>query len=300
MAGPLDDIDAAVTLIVSRKARGDDASAFVEYLRGLLEQAAAAPGFEEKLLSHGGLEVNGGLAVLYECDGNRVAAIRHREAEIRGIERLHQAAETDSFMREFWGNRDPSGLGRCQRVLREFVRTETPTWSILNAYPLPPLPGPISETADHFEVIQYGLHLHDDRRYAGALLRFEQAASQCPSCPSAQYNKANTLHSLDLHDQAFKTFQGFVSTPEDVLLAGCPDMAETPRSLCLDALNMMFVTTLYATRSWENSIPHLRKHLQQRARGLRSIWSKDEIISEADEMREEFCPDAQPVRDWVL
>ncbi len=153
---------------------------------------------------------------------------------------------------------------------------------------------------DHFALVKRGLALHEARKYSRALPYFEKALAACPRCPNAIYNKANTLIMLGDYEQARALLLELVGATEDELRAGCPDMAETPRSLCLDAFNILFTSTLYATGSWKKATPFLREHLRRRARGLQSRWSRHQIIQDADELREEYAPRAKPVRNWVV
>lgn len=152
----------------------------------------------------------------------------------------------------------------------------------------------------HFELIRRGLALHENRDYAKALSFFEKGLTLSPFCPVAIFNQANTLYMLTRNEQARSILLNLVNTPEAALRAGCPDMAETPRSLCLGAFNLLFLSTLYSTKSWHEASPYLREHLRRRARGLQSLWAKPEIIHDADKLRQEFAPKAKPVKDWVL
>lgn len=152
----------------------------------------------------------------------------------------------------------------------------------------------------HFELVRQGLALHENREYLKALPFFEKALVLCHGCPVATYNKANSLYMLSRNDQVRRILLVFVDTPESVLRSRCPDMAETPRSLCLDAFNLLFLSTLHSTKSWAKASPYLREHLRRRTRGLQSLWVKSEIIRDAEELREEFAPKAKPVKAWVL
>jgi tetratricopeptide (TPR) repeat protein len=153
---------------------------------------------------------------------------------------------------------------------------------------------------DHFDLIRHGLLFHEDRKYSHALSLFERALELAPRCPSATYNQANTLNMLGRYEESRSILLKFVNTSEAEHLSGCLDMAETPRSLCLDAFNLLFLSTLHATESWRLATPFLREHLRRRTRGLQSLWSRRQIIRDADELRKEYAPKAQPVRDWVL
>ncbi len=152
----------------------------------------------------------------------------------------------------------------------------------------------------HFILVQRGLAWHEKRQYGKALPFFESALVLCTDCPNAKYNLANTLHMLNRNEEARSILLDLVKTSESVLRSMCPDAAESPRSLCLDAFHLLFLTTLYATDSWSKALPYLREHLRRRTRGLNSIWSKAALIRDAEELREEFAPRAKSVLDWAV
>ncbi len=116
----------------------------------------------------------------------------------------------------------------------------------------------------------------------------------------ATYNVANTLHMLSRNKRAIALLSALVRTPEGKLKAGCPDSKWTPRAVCLDAFYLLFLCTIYSTKSWSKASPFLRKHLERRSRGLESIWSKAALIQDAEEIRLTFAPRAKPISDWIL
>jgi tetratricopeptide (TPR) repeat protein len=153
------------------------------------------------------------------------------------------------------------------------------------------------ESDKHEELIRDGLVLHEDRQYERALPFFEKARLSCPACPNAAYNMANTLHMLGDHGQAREILLELVNSSDD-LLSGCTDLADSPRSLRLDAFHLLFLATLEETGSWRQAAPFLRKHLRQRTRGLRSLWSKAEIVRDAEKLRLSYSPRATSVSTW--
>ena len=152
----------------------------------------------------------------------------------------------------------------------------------------------------HIRLIERGHVLHEEREYVRALPYFEKALAISPNCPVALYDQANTLHMLGGYEHAHDILLGLVDTAESRLRLDCPSMDSTPRSICLDAFNLLFLCSLYGKESWHQSIPYLREHLRRRTRGLRSLWSRAEVVSEADRLRREFAPRARPVKEWAL
>ena len=152
----------------------------------------------------------------------------------------------------------------------------------------------------HSELIRRGLRWHERRQYGRALPLFAEALEQWPSCPNAKYNLANTLHMLGHDKDACVLLRELTEASDRDLLEGCDDLAGSPRSLRLDAYFLLFLTTLFAGRGWSKAMPHLRRHLQSRARGVRSLWSKADIIREAERLRLAHSPRSRPIKDWLI
>ncbi len=150
------------------------------------------------------------------------------------------------------------------------------------------------------ELNRRGLAHHERFEDEDALPFFLAALEDSPACPNALYNKANTLHMLGRDKETIPIFKHIVDTPESELRRGCEELFPTPRSLILDSYFMLFATTLEETRPWKTAIPFLRKHLQRRARGLESLWSKAQIIADAEDLRVEYSQRSKPVSSWAL
>lgn len=151
----------------------------------------------------------------------------------------------------------------------------------------------------HFERVRRGLIYHEARRYGEAIALFREAVRLSPDCPVALYNEANTLYCMGRADKACSILTELANASEADLRARCPDMDETPRSLQLDTYHMLFLSTLHATESWQAAVPFLREHLARRARGLVSLWTRAQVIADADELRKEFEPTARRVASWA-
>jgi hypothetical protein len=108
------------------------------------------------------------------------------------------------------------------------------------------------------------------------------------------YNVANTLHMLCRHSEARRSLLRLVDRIEEGK-ADCPVHESSLRSVLLDCHNLLFVTTIYATGSWKQASPHLRNHLRSRSRGLKSIWSRAQVVREADRLRSQVFPHGKPV-----
>ena len=150
-------------------------------------------------------------------------------------------------------------------------------------------------TKHHSELIRRGLRWHERRRYERALPLFVQALEDWPTCPNARYNLANTLHMLGHDEEACVILRELVDSSDRELLEGCDDLAISPRSMRLDAHFLLFLSTLHVDGNWRKAVPHLRRHLRSRARGVRSIWSKREVLREAERLRLAYAPGAQRV-----
>jgi tetratricopeptide (TPR) repeat protein len=152
----------------------------------------------------------------------------------------------------------------------------------------------------HLELADQAHELHEARRYREALPLTEQALQLSPTCPLTAYNVANTLHMLDQDSKAQLILAELVRRSEHQMRLGCSHCEVTPRSILLDCQYLLFLTTLYSTGSWKQAAPSLRRHLRLRTRGLSSNFSRDHVVRHADEIREEFAPNAKPVREWQL
>tara|TARA_R110002072_G_scaffold302737_1_gene488180 strand:- start:19664 stop:20149 length:486 start_codon:yes stop_codon:yes gene_type:complete len=148
---------------------------------------------------------------------------------------------------------------------------------------------------EHFAVVREGLRIHEEFRYAAAIKLFRKALKMSPGCPTARYNLANSLYMVGRYPESLKIFEKLTSSDDDELRRHCPDMVETPRSLKLDAFYMMFCGTLYQGNSWRKALPFLREHLHRRTRGLQSLFSRATILSNAEELRQQFAPRAKPI-----
>ncbi len=137
--------------------------------------------------------------------------------------------------------------------------------------------------SDHYALIRRGHKLHEARKYAEALPYFERACEAAPRCPSAIYNRANTLHMLGNDKKAYGLLQAIVGASPAQLRSGCPD--SEPRSLQLDAYFLLS----YVVRAWrgecQEAIRYAEEHLRRRRRGLRSLWPVRVVRSELREMR---------------
>ena len=151
---------------------------------------------------------------------------------------------------------------------------------------------------DHFQLVKQGLAVHETRDYEKALSIFEEALKRRSACPNALYNKANVLHMLGRDGEALKILLELIDSNDLAYLEGCPEMVETPRSLRLDALFLSFLCMLDQTGSWKAASPYLRRHLASRARGLRSLWSRSQIVAEAEELRLQYAPRAKSVKAY--
>jgi len=145
----------------------------------------------------------------------------------------------------------------------------------------------------HVEIVERGLELHEAHNYEAALTVFEAARLFSPHCPVVTYNIANTLHMLDRDAESSALLRSILDAPDPQLIDQCSQAS--PRSLRLDALYLMFLSTLHASKSWRVAVPYLRKHLASRSRGLSSVFSKARVVREAEGLRQSFAPRSKPV-----
>jgi tetratricopeptide (TPR) repeat protein len=136
---------------------------------------------------------------------------------------------------------------------------------------------------DHYTLIRRGLKLHEARKYAAALPHFERACDLAPRCPTALYNRANTLHMLGREEQAHELLRRIFEASPERLRLDCPDCE--PRSLQLDACFLLSQVVRVWRGECREAIRYAEEHLRRRRRGLRSLWSVREVRCELREMR---------------
>ena len=74
------------------------------------------------------------------------------------------------------------------------------------------------------------------------------------------------------------------------LRAACPVVR--PRSLRLDAFYLLFLVMVYGQGFSEEAFEFASQHLEQRQRGVQSIWSVREVRAELAAFREEWTTDS--------
>src|SRR5690606_11819664 len=130
----------------------------------------------------------------------------------------------------------------------------------------------------HISLIEKGLEIHEKRKYSKALPYFERALALSPNCPVAIYNKANVLHMLGRHSEAYPLLRDLIGTDARELRRRCP--ASGPRSLQLDAYYLLFQVVLYDRGFCDEAFAYAEEHLQRRKRGLKSLFSAREVRHE--------------------
>jgi tetratricopeptide (TPR) repeat protein len=140
----------------------------------------------------------------------------------------------------------------------------------------------------HFELVRRGLELHESRAYAAALPYFERAAAAAPRCPTARYNRANTLHMLGDDPRAEAVLQPVVAATVDELRDGCPECGA--RGLRQDAIFLMSQILRCRQRPDRRveAVAMAEGHLRGRRRGLNSVWTARQVRAELAEMRREL------------
>lgn len=143
---------------------------------------------------------------------------------------------------------------------------------------------------DHFKLVDKGLEFHEARAYAEALPYFERACAAAPGCPTARYNRANTLHMLNRDRRAASVLRPILAASAEELREGCPDCR--PRGLKLDALFLMsqILRSSREPREAEEAVAFAAMHLRQRRRGVHSVWTARQVRAELVEMRRELPP----------
>lgn len=139
---------------------------------------------------------------------------------------------------------------------------------------------------DHEALVQRGLDLHEARRYAAALPWFDRALAVAPTCPVAQYNRANTLHMLDRDEEAEPILRRLIQVSPEHLRRRCS--ACDPRSLQLDAHWLLFLVLRSSRGISAEALALAEEHLSLRRRGLRSNWPIREVRAEIAAMRGEM------------
>ena len=188
----------------------------------------------------------------------------------------------------------PIAIGRRNWLLSgsvdgaEGVPVTAPPWVLCYAVTAPSYPTDAMLDPDrHEQLITSALALHEARDYAAALPKFQQALRETPECVTAQYNVANTLHMLGRCDEATSILIDLLATDDGVFLKGCP-LEEDPAPLKLDALFLVFLTTLHDTESWDAAFPYAESHLKARTGGLKSVFSDEYVQTSIESLRDEF------------
>ena len=140
---------------------------------------------------------------------------------------------------------------------------------------------------EHEELIELGLALHEARDYTAALSIFQRAIKETPECVAAQYNIANTLHMLGRDTEASAMLRKLLSTSDETFRRGCP-LEEEPAPFKLDALYLLFLTTLYETESWDIAFPYALKHLHARSGDVESVFSDEHIENEINSLKSQY------------
>jgi tetratricopeptide (TPR) repeat protein len=145
----------------------------------------------------------------------------------------------------------------------------------------------MDETEQHEHLIEAGLELHESRRYAEALPYFERSFASTPNCVAAKYNLANTLHMLDRDHEASSILLELLETSNETFLTGCP-LQEDPRPFKLDALFLLFLTTLSDTENWEMAYRFAQQHLESRSDDVDSVWSNKDVQTQIESLKCEY------------
>ena len=133
---------------------------------------------------------------------------------------------------------------------------------------------------DHLELIERGLELHEDFEYERALPYFEKAWEKDPMCPASIYNYANTLHMLGDEKEAGKRLEVLLSGDAAALESGCPDGCARLRRFRMDAYFLRYYIAFASSGSFSRALPFASEHLARRRRGVRSIWSRRQVIAQ--------------------
>ena len=144
----------------------------------------------------------------------------------------------------------------------------------------------MSDSDQHERLIDSGLALHEARDYSSALPVFQQALLETPECVSAQYNVANTLHMLGRDGEATSILANLLATNDEIFIDGCP-LGEDPAPFKLDALYLIFLTTLYYTGSWNDAYPYALKYLHVRNGDVESVFSDQDVNEEIKSLKAE-------------
>ncbi len=132
-------------------------------------------------------------------------------------------------------------------------------------------------------LIDRGLELHDRERFADALSCFRLALRASPRCPFAIYDLANSLHSMGRDHEAEKLLRDLIRTTRQQLSQHCA--ATSFRSMQVDAYFLLFRVLLYGRGFSNEAFTFAQKHLSLRRRGVRSVWTIQEIRANIAAMR---------------
>ena len=140
---------------------------------------------------------------------------------------------------------------------------------------------------DHFKVIRQGLVYHEAFRYTKAMPYFRRVLKHHPDCPCAIYNVANTLHNLGEDDEACVYLRRLIEATEGALIDGCPESETDPLEFQVDALFLMFLSSLESDVPWQDAYPFAEEHLARRDDDLQSVFSRTYVTDEIERLRKE-------------
>ncbi len=144
----------------------------------------------------------------------------------------------------------------------------------------------MAHRVDHHELALRGWRLHESKNYSAALRCFDRALQLQPNCPTAIYNRANTLHMLGRDQEAYPLLLSLIKTSPEKLQQRCG--VARPRSLQLDAYQLLFWVVLYGKGFCKEAFRFAFEHLRRRKRGLHSVWSAREVKADIAAMRQEW------------
>jgi tetratricopeptide (TPR) repeat protein len=144
----------------------------------------------------------------------------------------------------------------------------------------------VNRHLEHIRLMRSGWKHHDARRYDAALPYFDRAFRIAPECPSVVYNRANTLHMLGRDQEAYPLLLDLIRADIQELRRRCT--IARPRSLQLDAYQLMFWVVLYGKGFCDEAFRYAREHLRRRKRGVHSIWTAREVRADVAAMRREW------------
>lgn len=141
-----------------------------------------------------------------------------------------------------------------------------------------------NEPDSHWILSRISSTYYEDRNYKKALVFAERALEIAPDCPMVLWDYSGVLDMLDDTKKAISIWKYLLScSVEQIAFDECGEGIRDAKSLHNDC-RFRIGTSYKDLNQKKLAIKYLKLHLQNRQRGLPSIYSKKEVLKLLDSM----------------